>query len=296
MSKILVIDDSPGIREATQELLEAEGFEVYGAENGQSGLDIANRQPPDLILCDVMMPGLDGYDVLRGLQQDELTADIPFIFLTAKSSKADQRQGMELGADDYLTKPFSRDELLQAIRARLNRQGGLKDRFQRKLDDLRNNLAQSLPHELNTPLSIILMTADTLQNDELSPEENREMCRMLDTAARRLQNLIEKFLLYSELEILWADQSQHYRPPTFIPPGVPIQPTISEIAHTKANQMRRMLDLKLDFNQMSDQSLKLSISDKWFKRLVEELIDNAFRYSRLGKPVSIRATLKMVSL
>ncbi|OUL32981.1 diguanylate cyclase [Nostoc sp. T09] len=126
MTKILVIEDEELVRENLLDLLEAEEFQTIAAANGKIGLNLAFSEIPDLILCDMMMPEIDGYGVLTTLRQDPLTATIPFIFLTAKSAKADFRQGMDLGADDYLTKPFTRAELLSAIVNRLEKQAALK--------------------------------------------------------------------------------------------------------------------------------------------------------------------------
>ncbi|MDB9372571.1 EAL domain-containing response regulator [Nodularia sphaerocarpa] len=126
MTKILVIEDEESVRENLLDLLEAENFETLTAENGQIGISLAVSAMPDLILCDMMMPEIDGYGVLTAVREEPLTATIPFIFLTAKSAKADFRQGMDMGADDYLTKPFTRAELLRAIMNRLKRQATLK--------------------------------------------------------------------------------------------------------------------------------------------------------------------------
>jgi len=119
--KILVIEDEPEMRYNLVSILRLERFEPIAAENGRAGLDAARRERPALILCDVMMPELDGYGVLAGLRADAGTAGIPFIFLTAKGEKPDIRTGMNLGADDYLTKPVAKADLLAAIRARLER-------------------------------------------------------------------------------------------------------------------------------------------------------------------------------
>ena len=121
MSKILVIEDQPQMRKNLATILEMEGFKVICAENGRSGLELARTEKPDLVICDVMMPGLDGYGVLKALHDDTGTATLPFIFLTARSDKSDLRSGMNLGADDYLTKPVSRVELLAAVKVRLSR-------------------------------------------------------------------------------------------------------------------------------------------------------------------------------
>jgi len=121
MSKILVIEDEPEMRRNITALLRYHGYEPIEAENGRKGVDLARREKPDLILCDVMMPELDGYGVLRTLQQDAGLALIPFVFLTAKGDKDNLRSGMNLGADDYLTKPVANTDLVQAIEARLRR-------------------------------------------------------------------------------------------------------------------------------------------------------------------------------
>ncbi|MGI8501040.1 MAG: EAL domain-containing response regulator [Hassallia sp.] len=126
MTKILVIEDEKFVRENLLELLEAEDFQTVPAANGRIGLELVTSENPDLILCDMMMPEIDGYGVLATLRQNPVTATIPFIFLTAKSSRSDFRQGMNLGADDYLTKPFTRAELLSAIEGRLNKQATWK--------------------------------------------------------------------------------------------------------------------------------------------------------------------------
>ncbi len=126
MSKILIIEDEEAVRENILDLLEAEDFETIAAANGRIGVHLAISEVPDLILCDMMMPEIDGYGVLTALRQDPSTATIPFIFLTAKSAKSDFRQGMDMGADDYITKPFTRAELLSAIIKRLEKYATLK--------------------------------------------------------------------------------------------------------------------------------------------------------------------------
>ncbi len=121
MKKILVIEDEPEMRRNLLTILKLEKFAALGAENGRAGLELVERERPDLILCDVMMPELDGHGVLAALRESEATASIPFIFLTAKGEKTDLRSGMNLGADDYLTKPVAKADLLHAIAARLRR-------------------------------------------------------------------------------------------------------------------------------------------------------------------------------
>ncbi len=117
--KILLIEDDQTVRETTEEILELSGYEVYTAKNGKEGVDKAKKLTPNLIVCDVMMPEMDGYQVLENLAKDENTFEIPFIFLSAKTDHKDIRKGMDLGADDYLTKPFEEEDLISAIESRI---------------------------------------------------------------------------------------------------------------------------------------------------------------------------------
>ncbi len=129
MKKILLIEDNPDVRENTAEILSLANYYVHTAENGKIGVELASKEKPDLIICDIMMPELDGYGVLHILSKKPETASIPFIFLTAKTEKADIRKGMTLGADDYLTKPFDDTDLLNAVEARLNKISLLKKQY-----------------------------------------------------------------------------------------------------------------------------------------------------------------------
>ena len=143
MNKLLIIEDHLEVRENLQELLELCNYIVLCAPNGETGIRLALSEQPDLILCDIMMPGLDGYEVLAYLAQQPETAAIPFIFLTAKADKGDIRRGMQLGADDYITKPFEEEELLKAIQVRLHKSHLLKQPFHRSPEGLQSFLFQA---------------------------------------------------------------------------------------------------------------------------------------------------------
>ncbi len=146
MKKILVIEDEPQTRENLATILEMEGFDPLTASDGREGLELARRHRPDLILCDVMMPGLDGYGVLEALRADAETTSIPFIFLTAKGDRKDLRTGMDLGADDYLCKPATSAELLSSIEARLERHKEKEQAAQQKVE-FRPNFDSTAPLE-----------------------------------------------------------------------------------------------------------------------------------------------------
>src|SRR6476661_5122684 len=127
--RILVIDDNTDIRENTAEILELAGYKTFTAENGKRGVEVAMKEKPSVIVCDIMMPELDGYGVLHLLRKNADTQNIPFIFLTAKTERSDFRKGMEMGADDYITKPFEDIELLNAVEIRLKKSEILDQKY-----------------------------------------------------------------------------------------------------------------------------------------------------------------------
>lgn len=143
MKKVLIIEDNNDIRDNVVEILALAGYEVFEANNGKKGVDLAVNNKPDIILCDIMMPELDGYGVLYLLNKNPETNAIPFIFLTAKAERVDLRKGMEMGADDYLTKPFDDMELLNAIESRLKKKEMQENFYSKSLDRLSNLIAKS---------------------------------------------------------------------------------------------------------------------------------------------------------
>jgi DNA-binding NarL/FixJ family response regulator len=146
MKKILVIEDEAETRDNLVLMLEMEGYKPFAAPNGRKGVEVAKRELPAVILCDVSMPELDGYGVLEALRADEKTVSIPFIFLTAKGDKKDLRTGMNLGADDYLTKPANAEDVLSAINARLDRHNEKEQAAMAKVE-LKPNFDSAKPLE-----------------------------------------------------------------------------------------------------------------------------------------------------
>lgn len=154
MKKIVLIEDNLEMRENTSELLELSNYEVFIAENGRTGIDKVKQIKPDLVICDIMMPEYDGYDVLYMLSKDRETATIPFVFLTAKTDKSDIRKGMSMGADDYLTKPYSENDLIEAIETRLAKSKKMKEFYSRDEEGLRQFINEARGFEQLKNLSV----------------------------------------------------------------------------------------------------------------------------------------------
>ncbi|BCL37651.1 response regulator [Nostoc sp. MS1] len=286
MSKILVIEDDINVRQNILDLLENEGFNLIEAHNGLLGVQLAQEEIPNLIICDVMMPELDGYGVLKALRQSPETATIPLIFLTAKSDKTDFRQGMEMGADDYIVKPFTRKELLAAIACRLEKNNIIKNENQRRLDNLRNSIALSLPHEMRTPLNGILGFSQILmeESDNLDSTTIKEMAESIYLSGERLFELIQKFLMYAELEITKNDpeQIEFLQSQTTTFPNL----TILGIIKDKAKKVDREADLQLELYPC-----QVNIATSKVAKIVEELLDNAFKFSSKGSIVQIKSQI-----
>src|SRR6478752_143748 len=207
MKRLLVIDDEEGLREMIQLALRQKGYEVVEAENGAVGIEKARKILPDLILCDVNMEKVDGYLTLSSLRSEASTAAVPFILMTGLADHAGMRHGMELGADDYLPKPFSIEALYAAVEARLKKVQTVRQEAEKKLSDLRDNISLMLPHELRTPLNGILAYGEILAADAatLAAQEVAEMGQVIHDSGKRLERLIENFLIYAQLELLGTD-------------------------------------------------------------------------------------------
>jgi signal transduction histidine kinase len=282
MPKILVIDDDPSLREVIVISLEHAGFEVIQADNGIVGVQLASAQMPDLILCDVRMEKMDGYRTLAALRQDNVTAPIPVILMTGQADTAGMRQGMELGADDYLSKPFSVPQLLAAVNARLKKHQTVRELAERKLADLRANISLALPHELLTPLNGILGFSDILITDHthLQPGEIVSMAEAIQDSARRLHRLIENFLIFAQIELLQADQLHALREGQTLDLRKPIE----RVARVRAERVGRVGDLILELCDAS-----AAVTEDYFTKIVDELLENAFKFSSPGSPVQVQS-------
>ncbi len=282
MRTILVIEDDPDVLDNVHDLLKTEGFVTVGARDGRAGLKEAHLRQPDLIICDVMMPDMDGFEVLRQVRSQPETRTIPFIFVTARAGRADLRTGMDLGADDYLVKPFTAEELLQAVRTRLERHDEQRQWYQERIKELRSNLSRTLPHELRTPLSCILGYSQFLLEilDTVEPDELRGMLEEINDSGKRLERLVDNYYLYAQLEISATDPAWRA---TMLGQGLSRpQPLVERVAHAQARRHSRDADLRL---RLADGTAR--IQDTYLEKIVAELVDNAFKFSRPGTPVLV---------
>jgi two-component system sensor histidine kinase/response regulator len=285
MTTILIIEDEPDVREIILDILYEEEYVVQGAENGTVGIKLATEMIPDLIICDVMMPEIDGYEVLNCLRKNRKTATIPFIFLTAKATRYDLRQGMNLGADDYLTKPFTREELLSTISSRMKKQAIAEQKTQEKLEELQGNITLSLPHQLRTPLNGIMGLSQLLIEDfkEMDIDEIQESLLDINHSAKRLYKLVSNFLLYADLEILehHPERLQSFMKGTVSHPNIIIQTVLNQLLDAYPERTED-ITVSLKYNQT------VNLSEEIFKKILEELLDNALKFSEAGKMIEIQ--------
>ncbi|MEI7829666.1 MAG: response regulator [Prolixibacteraceae bacterium] len=282
MTKILVIEDETLLRQGVSEILTYEGFEVLEAQNGERGIVAAFQYSPDLILCDIMMPVMDGYEVLYQLRNNDSTKLIPFIFMTALAERSDLRSGMELGSDDYITKPYTREELLTAVHTQLRKSTDKHEMTELKLNELRKNIIRHLPHELRTPLNGILGFGELLMNysETVTHEELPLIGKNIYESAIRLNRLTQNYLTYMQLEL-----------------GSGIQFIENTLQNPDRICEKKSKEMALPYNRVDDLELNLSrgaacIGETEFIKIVEELTDNAFKFSSMGKKVIVSCETK----
>lgn len=279
---ILIIEDEPAIRETLQELLELNGHTVLVAADGLRGVELA-REGPEFILCDVGLPGIDGYRVITEVRKLPQCRDIPFIFLTARAERDDQRRGMALGADDYITKPFTERDIMDAIAARVSRQQPLRERLEQLLAERRTVFTANWSHELMTPLNGVLGGLELIEQEaeNIKPGELRDLLSLIRSGAERQQALSNKLMLYYELESVLAKPE---RPPAAYLSGLP---AIKDGAGQAARQEGRTADVRIDCAPG-----RLPMPPVYAGRAVAELVGNACRFSRPGQPVVVTGTLQ----
>jgi signal transduction histidine kinase len=283
MKKILIIDDYEPFRFVTAEALRTVPYDVKEAGDGPAGLCLAQSTLPDIIIIDVQMEGMSGYDTLAHLRGNPATANIPVILMTGNPDMTGLRQGMRLGADDYLPKPFSFDELLATVRGRIAKAEGVRTEAEEKLARLRTQIGMMLPHEMLTPLTGILGIADILQANapDIAPHELAEFAGSIQRSARRLQHLVQNFLIYAQMEIVAGDparQAELRGSPCRNP-----EQLIEQQAKTQARLAGRETDLVLSLKPAP-----IPLSKTYLEKVAEELVNNAFKFSRPGSKVTVQ--------
>jgi two-component system, sensor histidine kinase and response regulator len=288
MKKILVIDDAEFILESTSTLLRFEGYHTFIASDGESGVLQALEQKPDLILCDISMPKLDGYGVLDQIRSNSDTSTIPFIFLTAFTEKSNMRLGMEKGADDFLVKPYTRDELIAAIEAQWNKHNLIERQVQEKVEEVGRNITYSLPHEFRTVLNEVIGSAKYLNSSasDINSEEIRELSHDIISSANRLLKITENFLVFVRIEQFMANPTKRAQLRNFFTAEPAAM--IEDIALLKAEKYNRSGDISFESNI---EQISVEISTENFHKLIDELIDNAFRFSDKGTKIYINTWL-----
>ncbi len=287
MKKILIIEDEKNIRNRIVDTLDLadEPYHIFAAQHGREGLEIARHEMPDLIISDVMMPEMNGYEVLKALRAEEATSTIPFIFLSAKADIAHIREGMNLGADDYLPKPFSIDELLSVVATRLQRQETQERRSHHEMDLMRLRIASSLPHEFRTPLSALIGFAEMLRNyQNLDDGAITMMLDQIRTNTERLERLVENFLLFSQIEVASLRLKTHAIFPNVVENFTP--DLLEERVRYIAAKYKRTSDV-----QMNLLGGTLPITTVHLRKIIEELVDNACKFSLAGTPIRTEASV-----
>lgn len=283
MQKILVVEDSLEVRENLVDLLEVNDYQVLCASDGESGLSIALAELPDLIISDIMMPKSNGHELLKNLRANDETSNIPLIFLTAKASMNDLRTGMNLGADDYITKPYESKELLSAIETRLAR----KKEVEQKLQYMSESISSYIPHELRTPLMAITGFSNIILNEIefIRKEDVYEMTQRINNAAGRLNKIIEKFIAFAEAEYRknYKAENLHFRD------------SVAEINPIHLayifNQKLVTYDFHIDFD-MNVNTKIVKIKETDLVIILSELFDNAIKFSDRIWPIQISSHIE----
>jgi two-component system, sensor histidine kinase and response regulator len=286
MANLLVIDDEEPFRSVVALTLRQHGHIVIEASDGDMGVRLAEDHLPDLIICDIFMGHKDGFAVLQALRDNPHTLLIPFIFMTGQGNKRNLRLGMVLGADDFLPKPFSPEELIAAVDARLNKHRAFLQQSETKLATLRDNIGMSLPHEMLTPLQGILGAAEIILTDsERLPPEVVEMAQQIMESGNRLHRTIQHFLIYAQMELL-AMNSPKLASFGKSPP-LPLARAIRTIATNTARNATRENDLQMRLIEGT-----VCIAEDLFSNIVGELLNNAFKFSPPGTSVQLVSSIE----
>jgi DNA-binding response OmpR family regulator len=296
MKTLLVVEDDDIIRESIHDILEAEGYSVQSAADGRAGADIAKKMVPDLIISDIMMPVLTGYEMLHELREYPPTAHVPFLFLSAKTDRGSIREGMNSGADDFISKPFEINELLDAVSAQLQKHQTRTDKVDKAINQLRKGISESLPHELRTPLSAILGLSELIlwEIDTISREDLKDLVTKIHDAGKRLHRTNENILLYASLNMLESDAASMQK--IHASSTYSALDIINGCIHEKASEYHRQNDFQIEV-----QDACLAIDAEHLSDLLLEILDNACKFSDKATPIKVQgycsnASMYMISI
>ena len=273
---VLVVEDEPVILEIITSLLQEEQYKVLQAPNGQAALALLEDDRPDLIISDIRMPGMDGFELCERVRANPDFAQLPFIFLTGRDERADMRRGMGLGADDYLTKPFDPEDLLTAVRVRLSRAAETQAAIARAGSGLQDQIIQSLTHEFRTPLSLVVGYTDLLESTgrQLDEDDFESVMHGLHAGSRRLVSLVEDFLLLSKLRTGTIAEEIAQEPLAAVHPDLMVQ-GVAEQAAGRASARKVTLTV-----ECTAPDVTVRISREHLSEIVSRLLDNAIKFSK----------------
>ncbi|MCK9279366.1 MAG: response regulator [Melioribacteraceae bacterium] len=283
MYSVLVVEDELDIQSNIKTLLEEEGYYVLTSNDGEAGYKIASEFLPDIIISDINMPNLNGYELLQLLQEGKDTALIPFLFLTAKVDMEDLRFGMNLGADDYIIKPYKAQDLLKAINLRLAK----KEINGENVKELKEQLITRVPHELRTPLVGILGFSEIIKEDieSLPLDEIKSMVDVIHRSGKRLLKRIEKMLQFSEL--VYLDKNEIENNKNICTPFEIESASFSNEIINYFYEYKRNEDMYI---QLDD--ARLLINDRYFKTILYELLENSILFSEKGTSILVRGWIE----
>ncbi len=201
-ASVLIVDDSPLILGVLKSLLASEDYTVLTSENGKAALATLAERPVDLIICDVMMPEMGGYELHRAVREDRRLAHVPFIFLTALADPAEVERGQQCGADDYLVKPFDPRHMLSIVKGKIARSQGLRSATESRFEDYRRRVVHTLSHEFRTPLVAINTGAELLidRHGSMPEEKVHRLLEAIYRGGQRLERLVTDFMLLQQIE------------------------------------------------------------------------------------------------
>ncbi len=280
--KILIVDDEPELLEITAAYLEMEGYIPLTALSGAAAIEILDTTIPDLILSDITMPGMSGFDLFEKVRSNSKFENTPFIFLSGHADLQHIITGKELGSDDYLVKPYEPEMLISTIKGKLKRSRQLNDSISLQMDTLKDQLFRLISHEMRTPLTSILGAAEILSGgkDALSPEDFTEFLKMLKVGTLRLNRMVEDFLLVVRIESGEIAREIDFREACIAPLGI-----VNRFAAVRED-IKKTKDITLKI-EVADESPFLFIHSQHLENIVARLFDNACKFSPAGAIITI---------